>query len=367
MSACAACLRRAALLGRLVPWIERTLDQRRRVPEVLALPDETLIESVCGDRRARVDRFVESFDADGARRAAERAGLETVCPHGGRYPSALRAQRDAPAALYLKGDTALLGLLESERPVAIVGSRQASPYGKEVAYTLGRELAATGVPVVSGLAFGVDAAAHEGALAARGPAVAVMPSGADVAYPRSHHALHRRLCEHGLAVSEMPPGATPLKWCFPARNRIMAGLAHMTVVVEGTATSGSLITAQFAYDLGREVGAVPGQVTSRLAAGPNALLADGACLVRSASDVLDVLYGVGARQVPPTGMREALEPRLQQLLEAVEAGHGVDSIVRAGAEVGDVLAGLTELELLGLVRRGPGGAYVRSARGGAYA
>jgi DNA processing protein len=169
----------------------------------------------------------------------------------------------------------------------------------------------------------------------------------------------------------MPPGATPLKWCFPARNRIMAGLAHMTVVVEGTATSGSLITAQFAHDLGREVGAVPGQVTSALAAGPNALLADGACLVRSASDVLDALYGVGARQVPPAGMREPLEPRLAQLLEAVETGQTVDSIVRAGiADVGDVLAGFTELELLGLVRRGPGGAYVRStrsSRSGAYA
>ena len=367
MSACARCLRRAALLGWLVPWIERTLSRRRRLPEVLALPDETLIQSVCGERRAGADRFMASFDADRARREAERAGLTSVCPHRGPYPSALRTQRDAPAALYLKGDIAWLELLESERPVAVVGSRRASTYGKEVAYTLGRELAATGVPVVSGLAFGIDAAAHEGALAGHGPAVVVMPSGADVAYPRSHHGLHRRLCEHGLVVSEMPPGATPLKWCFPARNRIMAGLAHMTVVVEGTATSGSLITAQFAQDGGRDVGAVPGQVTSGLAAGPNSLLADGACLVRTASDVLDALYGVGRRPALPPMAQSELEPRLQTLLEAVEAGQGVDSIVRAGAEVGDVLAGLTELELLGLVRRGPGGAYVRSAGGGAYA
>jgi DNA processing protein len=321
---------------------------------------------VCGDRRPRVDRFMESFDADRARRDAERAGLETVCPHRGPYPSALRVQRDAPAALYLKGDTAWLELLESERPVAVVGSRRASQYGKDVAYMLGRELAATGVPVVSGLAFGVDAAAHKGALAGHGPAVAVMPSGADVAYPRSHHELHRRLCEQGLVISEMPPGATPLKWCFPARNRIMAGLAHMTVVVEGTATSGSLISAQFAHDFGREVGAVPGQITSGLAAGPNSLLADGACLVRSTSDVLDALYGVGERPVQQLAPRQALEPRLEQLLEAVEAGRGVDSIVRAGAaDVGDVLAGLTELELRGLVRRGAGGAYVRTTGGGA--
>jgi DNA processing protein len=148
----------------------------------------------------------------------------------------------------------------------------------------------------------------------------------------------------------------------------MAGLAHMTVVVEGTRTSGSLITAQFAQDLGRDVGAVPGHITSGLAAGPNALLADGAHVVRSASDVLDALYGVGGRPaLRPPDARARLEPRLEGLLAAVEAGKGIDAIVRAGGQVGDVLAGLTELELLGLVRRGPGGAYVRSAGSGAYA
>jgi DNA processing protein len=255
--------------------------------------------------------------------------------------------------------------MEGERPVAIVGSRQASDYGKEVAYALGRDLAATGVPVVSGLAFGVDAAAHKGALAGAGPAVAVMPSGADVPYPRSHRALHRRLCEQGLVVSEFPPGTSPLRWCFPARNRIMAALAQITVVVEGTTTSGSLITAQFAQDLGRDVGAVPGQVTSRVAAGPNALLADGACLVRSAADVLDAVYGIGERRV--LRCEDRLEPRLAGLLDAVERGLDVDAIVRAGADIGDVLAGLTELELLGLVRRGAGGAYIRAAAESTYA
>lgn len=367
MSACAKCLRRAALVGRLVPWIERTLDERRRVPQVLALSNEKLVKSVCQDKRGQIDEFMERFDADAARREALAAGLWTVCRHHRGYPSRLRVARDSPAALYLKGDAALLEMLEEDKPVAIVGSRRASEYGKQIAYALGRELAASRVPVVSGLAFGVDAAAHEGALAGRGPAVVVMPSGADVAYPRSHHGLHQRLCERGLVVSELPPGTRPLKWCFPARNRIMAGLAHMTVVVEGTATSGSLITAQFAQDSGREVGAVPGQVTSGLAAGPNALLADGACVVRSASDVLDALYGPGAGEEFLAVAREPLEPRLERLLEAVEAGQSVDAIVQGGAEVGDALAGLTELELLGLVRRGPGGTYVRTAQSDAYA
>jgi DNA processing protein len=296
---------------------------------------------------------------------AARAGVATVCRHRNGYPTGMRYQREGPAALYLKGDLGLLEQMEGERPVAIVGSRQASDYGKEVAYALGRDLAATGVPVVSGLAFGVDAAAHKGALAGAGPAVAVMPSGADVPYPRSHRALHRRLCEQGLVVSEFPPGTSPLRWCFPARNRIMAALAQITVVVEGTTTSGSLITAQFAQDLGRDVGAVPGQVTSRVAAGPNALLADGACLVRSAADVLDAVYGIGERRV--LRCEDRLEPRLAGLLDAVERGLDVDAIVRAGADIGDVLAGLTELELLGLVRRGAGGAYIRAAGESTYA
>lgn len=359
MSACARCLRRAALLGWLVPWIERTLSRRRRLPEVLALPDETLIQSVCGERRAGADRFMASFDADRARREAERAGLTSVCPHRGPYPSALRTQRDAPAALYLKGDIAWLELLESERPVAVVGSRRASTYGKEVAYTLGRELAATGVPVVSGLAFGIDAAAHEGALAGHGPAVVVMPSGADVAYPRSHHGLHRRLCEHGLVVSEMPPGATPLKWCFPARNRIMAGLSAATLVVEAADPSGSLITSDFAQQMGRTVAAVPGRATARLAAGANRLLKDGALVVTSTEDLLDELFGVGNRPDPPVGPRAAPpDPVEESILDAVAAEMDIDGIcATAGLPVREARAALTRLETAGHVRRDALGAY----------
>ncbi len=367
MSACDVCLRRSALLGVLAPWIARALDEHRRLPAVLALPDEDLIEAVCGARRARVDDALRGFRPELARQEAAHKGLATICPHRGAYPAQLREACDAPAALYLRGRADLLEALAAERPVAIVGSRRASPYGLEVARMLGRELAASGVPVVSGMAFGVDSAAHEGALSAVGPAIAVMPSGADVSYPRSKRALHRRLCDHGLVVSEMPPGASPFRWSFPARNRIMAALARMTVVVEGTRASGSLITARFAQELGRDVGAVPGEITSSLAAGPNALIADGACLVRSAGDVLDSLYGPGRGPPGPydprtgTGSARPIEPRLQRLLEAVESGSGVDALVRAGQPVSEVLAGFTELELLGLVRRGPGGSYVRRA------
>jgi DNA processing protein len=247
--------------------------------------------------------------------------------------------------------------------VAVVGSRRASDYALEVAHTLGRELAACGIPVVSGMAFGVDSAAHEGALAAAGPTLAVLGSGADVPYPRAKRSLYERIVESGLVLSELPPRSRPFRWSFPARNRIMAGLSAMTVVVEGRYDSGSLITARFAAELGREVGAVPGQVTSALAGGPNALLGDGACVVRSTADVLDVIYGPGHGLAPADrAAAQALEPRLRSLLVAVEQGRGtVDALALEAGEAGEVLSGLTELELLGLVRRAAGGRYVRCA------
>ena len=270
---------------------------RRRLPEVLALPDDELIEALCGTKRAAVDGPLARFDPCRARAPGrEAAGIEVVCRHAPRYPRVLAHAADAPAALHLIGDGALLERAARDGAVAIVGSRRASPYGIEMARSLGRDLAACDVPVVSGMAYGADSAAHEGALAAGGPTIAVMPGGADVAYPTAaSDACTSSSRPAGLAVSEMPPGMRPFRWSFPARNRIMAALARMTVVVEGTEGSGSLITASFAQDLGRDVGAVPGQATSPLAAGPNRLLSEGAAVVRSAADVLDALFGPGKR------------------------------------------------------------------------
>jgi DNA processing protein len=360
MSACAACLRRAALLALLGPWIARALGAHRRLPAVLALGDEQLVEAVCGRRRGRVDAALARFDSRTARGRAAAAGLSAVCRHDPAFPAALAQAPDAPAALYLRGDLGALAVLARERPVALVGARRASPYGLEVARALGRELAGAGVPVVSGMALGIDSAAHEGALDGGGLTAAVLAGGADIPYPRSRADLHRRIAAAGLVISELPPGTRPQRWMFPARNRIMAGLAGMTVVVEGAAGSGSLITAAFAEQLGRDLGAVPGQVTSPLAAGPNALIAEGACLVRGGSDVLDALYGAGARPCPPAPAA-TLEPRLAELLAAVERGEASpDALAADPAEAAAVLAGLTELELLGLVRR-VGGGYVRRA------
>ena len=178
--------------------------------------------------------------------------------------------------------------------MAVVGSRRPSPYGLEMARSLGRGLAAAGIVVVSGLALGIDAAAHRGCLEVAGVPVAVLAGGPDLPYPRSHRRLYAEVVATGLVLSEMPPGQRAFRWSFPARNRLMAGIAGMTVVVEAAEPSGSLITAEFAQDLGRVVGAVPGRVTARMAAGSNALLRDGAAVVRSPEDVLDDLLGAGA-------------------------------------------------------------------------
>jgi DNA processing protein len=359
VTACDRCLRRGALLRALVPWIARALDEHRRLPAVLALEDDALVEAVCGAKRGLIDAELEHFDPAAARSEALAAGLNTVCRHEDRFPPRLLSGPDAVAALWFGGAAERLAGLARERPVALVGARRASAYGLEVSRSLGRELAVAGVPVVSGMALGIDSAAHEGALEAGGFTVAVLAGGANIPYPRSRARLHRRIAGEGLVVSELPPGTVPHRWSFPARNRIMAGLAEMTVVVEGSVRSGSLITAGFAQDLGRELGAVPGQVTSALAAGPNGLIADGAHVVRSGADVLDVLYGPGAA---PRAERPNLEPRLAALLEAVERGEGSpDSLASDQAQAADVLAGLTELELLGLVRRAAGGRYIRSA------
>jgi DNA processing protein len=241
----------------------------------------------------------------------------------------------------------------------VVGSRRASTYGREVARELARELTAAGLLVISGLAFGIDACAHRGALDA-GPTVAVLGCGADVAYPASHRSLWRRICEQGMVLSELPPGTGAWRWTFPARNRIMAALAGMTVVVEAAQRSGSLITADLAADLGRDLGAVPGAVSSRYSAGTNDLLAGGACLVRDAQDVLDAMLGPGMRKAERVG--PGLEPDLQRVLAAIERGEETCDAITSRLDIGgaEAAAALATLEALGYVTCSLVGVYSRT-------
>ena len=283
------------------------------------------------------------------------------------YPPALAdldhvaSVEPAPDVLYGCGRRAELEGLDTDETVTIVGSRRATSYGIETATALARDLASVGVTVVSGMAYGIDAAAHRGALAAGGQTIAVLAGGPDVAYPPSGRGLYGRIVESGAVISECPPGTIPQRWSFPVRNRIMAALAKVTVVVEAALPSGSTLTANKASDIGRTVGAVPGPVNSRASAGTNQLIRDGADWITGPEDVLDLLYGLGARSLDRTG--PPLEPELDRALEAVEAGAGSPDAVAAATGLGgrEVAIALTRLELLGYLTSGSVGTYARSA------
>jgi DNA processing protein len=353
--ACERCLARSWLLARLAGHLELA---RRRIELALALADDELIAAVGGEQRDSVRRELSRLDIDELRARSARAGLELICRCDAQYPPRLAALASQPAVLHVAGTLDRFLDLVAEDPVAIVGARRASPYGLEVARALGRGLASAGVTVLSGMALGIDSAAHAGALAAPGPTVAVLPAGADRAYPRAKRALLVEIRNTGAAVSELPPGSGVWRWTFPARNRIIAALSAMTVVVQAGARSGALLTAGFASGLGRPVGAVPGRVTSPLAAGTNGLLAAGAHMVRGPQDVLDCLFGAGA----PTAKldrRPDLRPELSSLLAAIGDGHDTAAaLTAAGMAPPEGLAAVAALELAGYVRREPGGRYL---------
>ena len=256
-------------------------------------------------------------------------------------PPLLRAVHGPPKRLYLRGagESELL----SRQAVAIVGARACSSYGRQVARQLGRELASAGLVVVSGLARGVDGEAHRGALETGGHTVAVLGCGIDRDYPAAHAGLAREIAQRSLLVSEYGPGVEPAPFRFPARNRIIAGLCAATIVVEARERSGALITADFALEQGREVFAVPGEITSALSAGTNALLRLGATPLTSAADVFEAL---GIEVEPPARVRH---PFLE-LLPAT-----ADELVRkTGLSAADVAAVLTQLEVNGLAAEGEG-------------
>lgn len=245
---------------------------------VRAIPDESLT-SMRRDARAA--------DPDAALAVCERAGVRVVARPDDDYPSALAADPSAPWALFVRGD---VGALERRR-VGVVGTRNATTAGRATAGELGEALSSAGVAVVSGLAAGIDAAAHAGVRRAEvvAPPVAVVGSGPDVPYPRRHAELWSWVADAGLLVSEWPPGTPPHPWRFPLRNRVIAALSEVLVVVESRARGGSLITARQALDRGVEVMAVPGSVKSPASAGTNQLLRDGAAPVTAIDDVLTML------------------------------------------------------------------------------
>jgi DNA processing protein len=291
------------------------------------------------------------------------------------YPATLAALEDPPAVLFVCGERGLL----SATQVAIVGSRRASPAGREHAFRLARDLADAGLVITSGLALGIDAAAHRGALASPSPAATLGVSGCgpERAYPGSHAGLYAEIAARGLLVSEFPPGTPPRPHHFPRRNRLISGLSRAVVVVEAGAPSGSLVTARLALAQGREVLAVPGSVNNPLARGCHALIRDGARLVEDAGHVLEELAGLGLPQrpvrlrEPGRGLRDpcsapgwpaSLPPEdARRVLEAMGAEVvDVESVVRrSGLTVSGVSSILAALEMCGLVWAGPAGSYQR--------
>jgi DNA processing protein len=267
-----------------------------------------------------------------------------------RFPKRLKAIFDPPPALYLRGSGGA-ELLE-RRAVAVVGARSCSPYGAQVARMLGRELAAADLVVISGLARGIDGEAHRGALEAGGLTVGVLGCGIDRDYPAVNASLSRRMEGEGLVVSEYEPGVEPAPWRFPARNRIIAGLSEAVVVVEARERSGALITADFALEEGREVFSVPGEITSALSIGTNALLKLGATPLTGVDDVLDALGIERATAQADPDVSEAA----QRVLGLVRDGPATpdELTVRASLDAGAVGVALTELELAGLVSAADG-------------
>ena len=302
----------------------------------------------------------------------DRHGAGVLLPDDAAFPPLLREIPEPPALLYVWGDVALL----ARRAVAIVGSRNHSPYGAEAARLLAAGVARAGVVVVSGMARGIDAGAHAAALDAGGTSVGVLGNGFGVIYPAANRALYERMIARGCLITELPPGERPHAGAFPQRNRLISGLAGVTVVVEAAPGSGALITADCALDQGRVVLAVPGPITSPTSLGCNKLIQQGAKPALAPGDVLEELglpgaadcmvHGPAAAQSPGHGpgvglpARTSAPPDLTDLQRslwaalAAEPRH-VDALVAtAGADTGAVLTALTELEMRGVVQQRPG-------------
>jgi DNA processing protein len=323
-----------------------------RALEAAGVPTATARAIVSGGTRAMAEADVA---------LARAAGTRLITCADADYPTALRHIPDPPPYLYVRGtldreDRAGLAL-------AIVGSRAASAYGCESASMLAGDLAAAGVTIVSGLAHGIDGAAHRGALTAGGRTIAVLGCGVDVSYPRAHASLAASIAAHGALVSEFPMGTPPLPHHFPIRNRIISGLARGVLVVEATDRSGSLITARLAAEQGRDVFAVPGHINAPRSQGVHRLIRNGAKLVTSAADVLEEL-GSGlllSEHSPAGGTRPGsvptvpLAPDAERIVETLADGVAdVDVLVsRTGLTPQDVLRILLQLELAGVVRQFP--------------
>lgn len=385
MRACVDCLRRTRLLVELSPLLEQRF-RGNRPTGVLALDDEALVRTLAtgsgaAGRAARQAAALRRSEDEILSRAAAdeaRSGVTGICRHDAAYPARLLDLVDPPAVLHVLGGTERLHAVldvDGTRPtVAIVGARRAPDEARVVARRFAESLAAAGVTVVSGLAFGIDAAAHEGALIGRavgsnpggsnrdalggaGTTIAVLAGGPERASPVRHRELHERIGCQGLVVGEMPPGTTPRPWGFPARNRLIAALSDAVLIVAAAARSGSLSTARIALDLHRPVGVVPGPVQTAAFRGSNVLLRDeeGARAVLEPDDVRGLLGERSGHQIvlpmslvdPLAGLRG---PARAIGLRLVDGPRTIEQLIE-GQDAAEILAGLGDLEAEGRLQR----------------
>jgi DNA processing protein len=337
---------------RLVAAILRALTHRQTAEDLEALParlpDESVLAWACRCRHPDFEDHAKRLrrEAEAQLARADAFGITALAFSDPRYPPLVAEVADPPPMLWLRGMTEVL----TSATIGIVGSRAATPYALETTKRLAMDLAAAGIVVVSGLARGVDGAAHRGALAAGGRTVGVLGCGVDRTYPAEHRDLASAMAQTGAVVSEFPPGVPPLPHHFPMRNRIISGLSSAVVVVEAPEKSGSLITAAAAADQGRDVLVVPGQVTGGRNRGGHLLIRDGARIVESADDILQEL-GIGRVGGPVAGP------------VAARVGPHEFTVDELAAESGElpnvVLARLLEMELAGEIQRIGGGRFAR--------
>ena len=358
-----------ALASSLSPSARRELLGARKDPVV----------AVHALARGKVPSCAPPWELGEWRRQAAAAAAQVhkvggrIIPHGSpEYSTDLVEIADPPPVLYVRGE------VPSAPGIAIVGSRDCTSYGRRIAFRIATELAHAGLAVISGLARGIDAAAHRGALEGGGPTVAVLPCGIERVYPARHYALARRIASQGALLTEFPLRTEVAPWNFPQRNRLIAGLARVTVVVEAAARSGARITAELALQSGREVVAVPGPITSPTSEGANALLGAGAYVCASWRDVIKHLHpeleaAARARHAATVARRrepQDLPAPERACLTAIPASAACGSeelAARSGLAVPALLAALTSLEVRGLVRSIGGQRYERAAQEGPQA
>jgi DNA processing protein len=347
VGACTACARRGWLLGELSPLLNYHQGHPQRLGELLELPDEQLIDALAGSRREQLHARYRALPVDDQ---PQRRQAGWLCRHDLRYPSLLAAT-PAPPTLWIAGGAGRLESLLGRPTVGILSSAEASPYGAEMARAFARAFASAGLTVVAGLSGPIALAAHEGVREAGGAIVGVLADGLATA-GGSRAVTAARILRSGIVVSLLEPDASGRGWGAIAAERVIVGISRTVVLVEAPETDRGIHGARLARSLGRPVGALPGMLTSVLAAGPHAMITAGGHLLRGPEDVLDLLAGLGCAPPGPlpAPSRPKLAPRLQEVLDAVGAGQ--DTAEWPSAALG-------ELEAAGLLRRLPGGRYAR--------